>query len=194
MNTQMELAFRAALERQMTEFTRRERNSPNFVRIQLDRWDTRRGGWVLTPGGANPHLNGSRIIQLVDRVRVTINDREYSFRANWNSDLPRLATMSARFNGGGNPVELIEDPDLGLVASNDWPEELQGQVKFISAQQEKGSDYRLVRFEATENVAELIQACDGLVYIGFDRGTIQNNKKDCRRGVPIVYRLQGLQK
>ena len=87
-------------------------------------------------------------------------------------------------------MELIEDPHLGLVATNEWPEELQGQVRFVSSQNEEGSNYRLIRFEATEAVVTRIQEAGGYVFIGFDRATVQNNKKPCKRGTQIVYRLQ----
>ena len=159
---------------------------PDFVRIRVDKWKAARGGWILTPGGSNPHLNGSRLIQLVDRVRV----EGHRFRAAWNTDMPRHATLVARFNGGGNARELIEDPHLGLVATNEWPEELQGQVRFVSSQQEDGSNYRLVRFEATEAVVTRIQEQNGLVSIGLDRATVQNNKTPVKRGSQVVYRLQ----
>ena len=79
---------------------------------------------------------------------------------------------------------------LGLIATNEWPEELQGQVRFISVEQEEGSHARLIRFEATEAVVQLIQEEGGTISIGSDSATIRNNKKPVKRGTNIVYRLQ----
>ena len=60
----------------------------------------------------------------------------------------------------------------------------------MSSQQEEGSNYRLVRFEATEAVVDLIQGQNGLISIGLDRATVQNNKTPVKRGSRVVYRLQ----
>ena len=179
-------AFRIALENEVRNFHVRERNRPNFVRIRVDKWKPVNGTWVLTPAGTNPHLNGARLIQLVDRIQVG----GLRFRARWNTDMPRYATLVARFSGGGNARELIEDPHLGLVATNEWPDDLQGQVRFVSSQQEEGSNYRLVRFEATEAVVSRIQEQNGFVSIGLDRATVQNNKNPVKRGSQVIYRLQ----
>ena len=187
MDPDTETEFRAALEQEVRNFHVRTRGSDNFVRIRVDKWTSRRGRWILTPGGTNPHLNGSRLIQIIEQ-RLRVNG--HRFRARWNTDMPRLATLVARFSGGGSAQELVEDPHLGLVATNEWPEALQGQVRFVSSQQEDGSNYRLVRFEATEAVVTRIQEQNGLVSIGLDRATVQNNKTPVKRGSQVVYRLQ----
>ena len=187
MTTDMEQAFKQALEKEMSAFWARERaHSGAAVPLRLRTWSASRGGWVVTPTGSNPHLNGSRLIQLVDRVRVN----GHRFRAIWNSDLPRQATLTARFAGGGDARELIEDDTFGLITTNEWDPELRGQVRFVEARREEGSNYRIIRFEATEAVVQLIQAEGGVISIGFDSATIYNNKKPCKRGTPVVYRLQ----
>ena len=146
-------AFRTALEVEIRTLMVRERSNHNLVRLRVEQWRPGLGGWVLTPSWANPNLNGARIIQLTDRVNIN----GQRFQARWNTDMPRHPTLVARFSGGGNPTELIEDPFLGLVATNEWDEDPQGQVRFVSAQQESNSTYRLVRFEATEAIVNLIQ-------------------------------------
>ena len=122
----------------------------------------------------------------MDRIRIN----GLRFRAVWNTELPRQATLTARLAGGGQAQELIEDETLGLIATNEWPQELQGQVRFVSVQQEEGSNYRIISFEATEAVVRLIQAENGVISLGSDSATIRNNKKPCKKGSSIVYRLQ----
>ena len=186
MNEAMEQSFRAALEAEMRAFWARERDR-STIPLRINTWTARRGDYVLTPGGSNPHLNGSRLIQLVDRINVG----GQRFTAAWNSDLPRIATLTARFNGGGNAQEMVEDPHFGLITTNEWSQDLQGQVRFVSVQQEeRNSGYRLIRFEATEAIVNLIQAAGGTISIGFGRATVENNKKSVKRGATIVYKLQ----
>ena len=185
MDGEMEQAVRAQLEIEIREFRVRER-AHGTIPLRVTHWATRRGGWVITPGGSNPQLNGSRLIQLVSRVQVN----GQRFRAIWNTDLPRQATLTAKFTGGGRAQELIEDEVLGLIATNEWPEELQGQVRFISVEPEEGSNARIIHFEATEEVVRLIQEEGGTISIGSDSATIRNNKKSVKRGANIIYRLQ----
>ena len=193
MNREMEQDFKAALEQEMRALMVRERSNHNLVRMRVEAWKpgSRRGGWILTPGGTNPTLNGNRIIELTRRI--TINGR--SFRAAWNTDLPRHAILTARFLGSGNPAELVNDPFLGLVATNEWPEDLQGQVRFLSSSQEerpnsRGEIARLIRFEASEEVVSRIQAANGTIYLGFGKATIENNRNPVKRGSRVVYKLQ----
>ena len=175
------------MEQEMRAMTVRERGRPNFVRMRIDAWKDRRGSLMLTPSGANPHLNGSRIIQLTDRIQID----GLSFRATWNTELPRHALLTARFDGTGSPSELIEDPHLGLVATNEWPEELQGQVRYVGVEQEGGtSNHRVIRFEATEAIVNHIQRAGGTIAIGFGRCTIRSNRKPVKAGSTVVYRLQ----
>ena len=190
MNDKMEKALKAALEEEMRAFMIRERASLQ-VRMRVETWTPRRGGWILTPGGANPTLNGNRIIQLVDRI--TIDGQR--FRATWNTDLPRHAILTARFLGSGSPAELINDTYLGVVATNEWPNELQGQVRFLSSKQEerpnsRGETARLIRFEASEEVVRRIQEANGTIYLGFGKATVENNMNPVKRGSRIAYRLQ----
>ena len=146
---------------------------------------------MLTPSGTNPTLNGSRILQMVSRIQVN----GHRFRASWNTDLPRRASLVARFLGSGNPSELINDPFLGLVATNEWPAELQGQVRFIGSKSEaqpnsRGEVARLIRFEASPEVVAQIQAQGGSIHIGRLLGTVQSGKKAVKRGANINFVLQ----
>ena len=82
-------------------------------------------------------------------------------------------------------------PHLGLVATNEWPEELQGQVRYVGVEQEGGtSNHRVIRFEATEAVVRHIQQAGGTIAIGFGRCTIRSNGKPVKAGSTVVYRLQ----
>ena len=188
MSRQMEEEFKAALEAEMRSLMIRQRNHRNLVRMRVEAWTPRRGGYVLTPGGADPTLNGSRIIDMVSRIRVN----GQRLIARWNYDLPQHATLMARFNGTGDARELIEDPFLGLIATNEWPGDLQGQVRFIKVQKEENPDkgFRLIRFEATEAVVRRIQAANGTIYLGFGKATVENNKNPVKEGSTVVYRLQ----
>ena len=188
MNRQMEEELRTALESEMRALMIRERSNRNLVRMRVEEWTPRRGGFVLTPGGANPTLNGNRIILMAQRIRVG----GQRVVASWNYQLPQHATLMARFNGSGDARELIEDPFLGLIATNGWPAELQGQVRFVKVQKEDKPDkgYRLIRFEATEAVVKRIQAAGGTIYLGFGTATVENNKNPVKEGSTVVYRLQ----
>ena len=188
MTSQQQEDFKAALEAEMRALMIRERATRGLVRMRVETWSTRRDGWVLTPGGANPTLNGNRIIQMAQRIRV--NGQRIT--AGWNYNLPQHATLMARFNGSGDARELIEDAFLGLIATNEWPADLQGQVRFIRVQQEEtpSSGYRLIRFEATEEVVRHIQAANGTIYLGFGKATVECNKIPVKEGSRVVYRLQ----
>ena len=188
MSKQMEEEFKAALESEMRAMMIRERSNRNLVRMRVETWTPRRGGYVLTPGGANPTLNGHRIIQMAHCIRVS----GQCVVASWNYELPQHATLMARFNGTGDARELIEDAFLGLVATNEWPEGLQGQVRFVKVQKEENpsSTFRLIRFEATEAVVKRIQAAGGTIYLGFGKATVENNKNPVKKGSTVVYRLQ----
>ena len=188
MSKQMEDDVKKALEAEMRSLMVRERSNRNLIRMRVENWTTRRGGYVLTPGGANPTLNGNRIIQMAQRIRV--NGQRIT--AGWNYNLPQHATLMARFNGSGDARELIEDAFLGLIATNEWPADLQGQVRFIRVQQEEtpSSGYRLIRFEATEEVVRHIQAANGTIYLGFGKATVECNKIPVKEGSRVVYRLQ----
>ena len=188
MTKQMREDVKKALEEEMRALMIRERASRNLVRMRVENWATRRGGYVLTPGGANPTLNGNRIIQLAQRIRI----KGRRVIARWNYNLPQHATLMARFNGSGDARELIEDAHLGLVATNEWPAELQGQVRFIKVQQEANpaSGYRLIRFEASEAIVRRIQQAGGTIYLGFDKATVECNKVPVKEGSKVVYRLQ----
>ena len=52
-------AFKTALEEEMRELMLRERSVPGLVRMRVETWTPRRGGWVLTPGGTNPTPQGA---------------------------------------------------------------------------------------------------------------------------------------
>ena len=187
MDQATEVAFRRALEAEITAFSLRERAKGGvFVPLRVKKWDNKRGGWVLTPTGSNPNLNGSRIIQLVERIQIG----DHRFKAMWNTDLPRLATLCAKVSGSGNPQTLVEDETLGIITTNEWPQELQGQVSFVSVQQEEGSNNRLIWFEATEQIVHLIQEEGGVISFGSDSVTIQNNRNRVKRGANVIYRLQ----
>ena len=188
MSKQMEDDVKKALEAEMRSLMVRERSNRNLIRMRVENWTTRRGGYVLTPGGANPTLNGNRIIDMASRIRI--NGQQVTAR--WNYDLPQHATLMARFSGTGDARELIEDSFLGLVATNEWPEELQGQVRFMKVTKEDkpSSGFRLIRFEATEAVVRRIQAANGTIYLGFGKATVENNKTPVKEGSRVVYRLQ----
>ena len=121
-----------------------------------------------------------------DRVRV----QGQKFRADWNYNLPKHAIMTARFASSGNPQELLEDPDIGVVRMNRWPEHLQGTIRFLKVKNEDGSQCRLARFEGPEEVVKLIKAKNGLMRVGFENATVQSGKKDMKGDSPVVYRLQ----
>ena len=188
MTKQMEEEVKKALEEEMRSLMVRERTNRNLVRMRVEAWNTRRGGYVLTPGGANPTLNGNRIIQLAQRIRV--NGQRVIAR--WNFDLPQHATLMARFHGSGDARELIEDTFLGLIATNEWPDDLQGQVRFVKVQHEENpsSGHRLIRFEASAEVVRRIQQANGTIYLGFGKATVECNKIPVKEGSKVVYRLQ----
>ena len=188
MTKQQEEELKAALEAEMRALMIRESASRNLVRLRIEAWTPRRGGYILTPGGANPTLNGNRIIMLAQRVRVG----GQRVVARWNYELPQHATLMLRFNGSGDARELIEHPVLGLVATNEWPEELRGQVRFVKVQKEEKPDkgFRLIRIEATEEVVRRIQQAGGTIYLGFGKATVENNKNPVKEGSTVVYRLQ----
>ena len=188
MTKQMEEEVKKALEEEMRSLMVRERTNRNLVRMRVEAWTTRRGGYVLTPGGANPTLNGNRIIQLAQRIRV--NGQRVIAR--WNYDLPQHATLMARFHGSGDARELIEDAFLGLIATNEWPDDLQGQVRFVKVQHEENpsSGHRLIRFEASAEVVRRIQQANGTIYLGFGKATVECNKIPVKEGSKVVYRLQ----
>ena len=98
--------------------------------------------------------------------------------------------MTVRFTSSGNPQELLEDPDIGVVRMNRWPEHLQGKIRYLSIKNEDGSSYRLARFEGNEEVVRLVKANNGLMRIGFEHGTVQSGKKDVKGNMTPVYRLQ----
>ena len=127
-----------------------------------------------------------------DRVQLSGGRR---VRAQWNHELERVAELTIRFSGSGVPVELIEDPILGLVRMNRWPQELRRQVRFLQmvSPEEEGrtlSNFRIIRFEAHPEVVRRIQERDGSIYIGKDKGTVMANKKPLTKNLTVNYKLQ----
>ena len=59
MSGDMDKAFKTALEEEMRALMLRERSVPGLVRMRVETWTPRRGGWVLTPGGTNPTPQGA---------------------------------------------------------------------------------------------------------------------------------------
>ena len=113
-------------------------------------------------------------------------------RGTWNHELPRVAPLTVRFSGGGNPKELIEDENIGIVRLNRWPAELQGQVRYLSTlpSKEDPPGYRVIRFEASLGVVARIQKAGGTLHIGRSKGTVQSNKKPVKQGSNVTFRLQ----
>ena len=116
--------------------------------------------------------------------------------AKWNHDLARVAILTIRFSGSGVPIELIEDPILGLVRMNRWPVEFRRQIRFlqmVSPDEEEGqapSDHRVIRFECQQEVVKRIQEANGAIYIGKDKGTVHFKSKPLTKGVNVSYKLQ----
>ena len=105
--------------------------------------------------------------------------------------------LTIRFSGSGVPIELIEDPILGLVRMNRWPAELRGQIRFlqmVTSSEEDGqnvpSNHRVIRFEAQQEVVKRILEKDGAIYIGKDKGTVYYKSKPLTKGTSISYKLQ----
>ena len=155
-----------------------------------------RGRLTVTPGGPDALEDGERLRELInDRVRVRINNRRVLAR--WNHELERVAVLTIRFSGSGVPIELIEDPILGLVRMNRWPAELRGQIHFlqmVTSSEEDGqnvpSNHRVIRFEAQQEVVKRILEKDGAIYIGKDKGTVYYKSKPLLKGTSISYKLQ----
>ena len=98
--------------------------------------------------------------------------------------------MTVRFSSSGDPRELLEDPDIGVVRMNRWPAHLEGQIRYLKVKNEEGSNYRLARFEAPEEVVGLIKAKDGFIRFGFELGTVQSGKQPVKGDVVVQYRVQ----
>ena len=168
------------------------RNVEEFP-INVDKWNFQNGRLGLTPGGPDALEDGERLVQMInDRVQLSGGRR---VRAQWNHELERVAELTIRFSGSGVPVELIEDPILGLVRMNRWPQELRRQVRFLQmvSPEEEGrtlSNFRIIRFEAHPEVVRRIQERDGSIYIGKDKGTVMANKKPLTKNLTVNYKLQ----
>ena len=155
--------------------------------IFLDTWTFKRNSWIVTPGGANPDSHGDRFIKVMnEKVRV----RGRKFKTDWNFNYNKIAHLTVRFACGGSPKELLEDPDIGAVAMNGWPAKLQGRIRFLKISNEEGSNRRLARFEANEEIVELIRANKGVMRIGFELATVQSGGEDLKPGLEVVYKLQ----
>ena len=174
---------RRAIEAELTSLLRNRAEGP----IYINEWHQRRGGWVVTPGGDDPQQNGNRFLRVVNEMARVQGQH---FRGDWNHDLARHATLTVRFSSYGNPQDLLEDPDIGAVRMNNWPRELQGQIRYLSVRSEEGSNYRLARFEASEEVVRRIQDNRGQMRIGFEMSTVRSGKKDVKENSPVVFKLQ----
>ena len=73
---------------------------------------------------------------------------------------------------------------------NGWPAKLQGRIRFLKISNEEGSNRRLARFEANEEIVELIRANKGVMRIGFELATVQSGGEDLKPGLEVVYKLQ----
>ena len=173
-----------------------QQRNPNEFPIVIDKWLHMRGRLTVTPGGPDALEDGERLRELInDRVRVRVNNRRVLAR--WNHELERVAVLTIRFSGSGVPIELIEDPILGLVRMNRWPAELRNQIRFlqmVTSSEEDGqnvpSNHRVIRFEAQQEVVKRILEKDGAIYIGKDKGTVYYKSKPLTKGTSISYKLQ----
>ena len=183
--------IRAAAEKLIE---RQQRNTEEFP-IVIDRWNHQRGRLTVTPGGPDALEDGERLREMVnDRLGIRVNGRR--ILARWNHDLERVAVLTIRFSGSGVPIELIEDPILGLVRMNRWPVEFRSQVRFlqmVGPQEEEGrvpSNFRVIRFEAHPQVVQRIMERDGAIYIGKDKGSVYFKSKPLIKGTIVTYKLQ----
>ena len=172
-----------AIEAKLTNMLRNRSEEPIF----LNDWQLKRGGWVVSLPVEDLAREGNRLIKVInDRVRP----QGRLLKADWNYNLPLHAVMTVRFGSSGDPKELIEDPDVGMVRMNKWPAHLQGHIRFLKVKNEDGSQYRLARFEAPEEVVGLVKAKDGTIRLGFELSTVQSGKKAVRGDSQVVYRVQ----
>ena len=183
---------RVAIEKLIDQ---QHRNVEEFP-INVDNWKFQEGTGrlSLTPGGPDALEDGEKLLQMIND-RIKISGRRV--RAQWNHDLERVAILTIRFSGSGVPIELIEDPILGLARLNRWPAEFRSKIRFlqmVSPNEEEGqnlpSNHRVIRFEAHPEVVRLIQERDGAIYIGKDKGTVFANKKLLTKGAAVNYKLQ----
>ena len=191
MSEQKSNEIRAATEKLIEG---QQRNTEEYP-IVIDKWNHQRGRLTVTPGGPDALEDGERLREMInDRVKVRANGKR--ILARWNHDLERVAVLTIRFSGSGVPIELIEDPILGLVRMNRWPVELRRQVRFlqmVSPSEEEGrvpSNYRVIRFEAHAEVVRRIMDNDGAIYIGRDKGTVFFKSELLTKGRNVTYRLQ----
>ena len=167
----------------------------NEFPIVIDKWNFLKARLTVTPGGPDALEDGERLREMVnDRLAHRINGRRVI--AKWNHDLARVAILTIRFSGSGVPIELIEDPILGLVRMNRWPVEFRRQIRFlqmVGKDEEEGkvpSNFRVIRFEAQQEVVKKIMDSDGAIYIGKDKGTVYFKSKPLTKGINVSYKLQ----
>ena len=172
-----------------------QQRNPEEFPIVIDKWNHQKGRLTITPGGPDALEDGERLREMInDRVAVRVNGRRVLAR--WNHELDRVAVLTIRFSGSGVPVELIEDPILGLVRMNRWPVQFRSKVRFlqmVSPAEEEGrvpSNHRVIRFEAQPEVVQRILDVDGAIYIGKDKGTVHYKSKPLTKGTQVSYKLQ----
>ena len=183
MSSNLAKDLKRAIEAELFALLRNRTEDP----IYINDWQPKRGGWVVTLESEDLQPQGDRLIKIInDRIRV----QGQRFKADWNYNLPKHAIMTARFTSSGNPQELLEDPDIGVVRMNRWPEHLQGKIRFLKIKNEEGSQCRLARFEGPEELVQLIKAKQGLMRVGFENATVHSGKKLMQGDSPVVYRLQ----
>ena len=174
---------RKAIEAELYALLRNRTEMPVFV----NDWQIKRGGLVVSLPADDLTPSGNRLIRLINE-RVQVHGRQ--LKADWNYNLSLIAIMTVRFSSSGDPRELLEDPDIGVVRMNRWPAHLEGQIRYLKVKNEEGSNYRLARFEAPEEVVGLIKAKDGFIRFGFELGTVQSAKQPVKGDVVVQYRVQ----
>ena len=151
-------------------------------------WQHRRGRISIIMGGPESQLDGDRLIRMINE-RVLVNGSR--LRATWNHQLPRVARLTVRAGIRGNAEDLIEDDGIGIVRLNRWPAHLRGQVRYLGTiPSEDDTNYRLIRFEASPAIVQLIQEANGTMFIGRYHGTVQSGKRPVKMGSTINYVLQ----
>ena len=151
---------------------------------------------------------GDALIRIARTFQPRLFDQDHGWRtaqlrANWSSQLPRVALLSIRYPGSvADPRALIESRVRGIGAANSLTPEVRSEFRYVHSHETTSNNERgttntdtIVRFEASERAAlelqQVIGRRGGTIRAGATHVTLQHNRRDVTAEMELTFTSQG---
>ena len=185
--------------------------------LSFKEWKRTKGRLEVVPEDGPDQANGTpltarmcgdALIQIARTFRPRLFDQDHGWRtaqlrANWSSELPRVALLSIRYPGSvADPRALIESRVRGIGAANSLTPEVRSEFRYVHSHETTSNNERgttntdtIIRFEASERAAlelqQVIGRRGGTIRAGATHVTLQHNRRDVTAEMELNFTSQG---